>query len=420
MPFTLFCHLKTPKDALGFLKEHNAAIDGEGDNWNASYIFSGGLFRKDKKIAINYDRDWCSPPNWPKQIAGMQNYVLQWKMGDAVREKLTLLIRRFAFCLGMANEPEITKGNDPRLEIMHALAEYMDGLFFTPGALLDSQFRPFVSADGESDPTAVLPEVPEIKVEIPDGVLESIVLSPSPKAEDGAEEDKPDPPTAHRVAKRLYSMTAIAARGLLDMNLAMGNRPAHSLEELQGWLEPLDVADEIEPYENRILNTTAGELGRQDAINSVWTLEGIGVLAWALGLYQLPKYDELVNTDHLLEHLSFLDSDACRRNLDEASLRTAEELGSYNNQIFALNWRMVDFRVRPQATDYANVVIAGGLFDLSWATLKNGDLSLQGKPIAEADSELIKTMNSLAVERHKASNWLLGYDRLYSRISTDT
>jgi hypothetical protein len=421
MPFTLFCHLKTPKDAFGFFKEKNAAINGEGDSWSARYVFPGGLLRKEKKITINYDRKWCSPPNWPQQIAGMQNYVFQWKMEEATREKLTLLIPRFAFCLGMVNEPEITKGNDPRLDVMHALADHMLGVFFTPDALLDSQFRPIVSADGQSDPASILPAVPEMRIVIPDELLENIKHGHSPEDEDDDEDDdETEPPTARRVAGRLYTMTAVAARGLLDMNLSMGNRPAYSLEELQRWHERLDIADEVEPRENQILQTGAGQLERQDAIDSVWALEELVILAWALGLYPLPKYDELVNADDLLAHLSFLESDVCRRNLAQATLRPAEELVSYNHQIFAFNWRMVEFRLRPRSSDYANIVIAGRLFDLSWANLKQGDLTLQGKAIVEADTELIQTMNSLAAGRHRASNWLLGYARLYSRVSTDT
>lgn len=420
MPFTLFCHLKTPQEALEFLQQHGAAIDGDGDSWNASYIFPGRLFKKDKKIAINYDRDWCSPPNWPRQIAGMQNYVLQWPMDNAAREKLALLVRQFAFCLGIVNEPEITSGDDPRFEVMHALAEHMGGVFFTPGALLDSQFRPFASSDGESDPTAVMPKCPEIEIDVPNELLDDMQEDGSAEDEDGDEEDEGEPPSPQRVAKRLYVMTAVAARGLIDMNLAMRNQPAYSMEELLSWVDELDVADEFEPHESRLLHTAAGQLGQQDAINSVWMLEGLVVLAWALGLYELPKYDELVDPDDLLEHLSFLDSLACRQNLAQASLRGMEELSSYNNQIFALDWRMVEFRIRPRSIDYANVAIAGQRFDLSWANLKNGDLALQSSPIAESESELIQTVQSLAVERHRASNWLLGAAALYSRVSADT
>lgn len=423
MPFTLFCHLKTPKEAFEFLEGQSAATNTEGDSWSAKFVFPGGIFKKNREITINFDRDWCSPPNWPQQIAGMQNFVANWRADKTTQEQVMLLIRRFAFCLGVIDEPEIKKGDDPRLEIMHRLAGHLGGVIFTPGALLDSQFRPFYAVDGQVDPDATFPNLPEIRVEIPDGLLDEVkngeIDAQDDPLDDHADEE-PEPPSAHRVAKRLYVNTAVVARGLLDMNLEMGNRPAYSLGELHDWLEHLDVTDEIERHEANILSTTAGHLVQQDTLKSVWTLEGLVVLAWALGLSELPKYDELVDTDQLLKRLSFLDPGACRQNLEQASLRPLKELVEYNNQIFALNWRMVDFRVRPRAVDYANVVIAGRLFDLSWATIKNGDLVLQGGPISEADPDLLQMINSLAVERHKASNWLLGFAHLYSHVSTDT
>ena len=81
---------------------------------------------------------------------------------------------------------------------------------------------------------------------------------------------------------------------------------------------------------------------------------------------------------------------------------------------------MVDFRVRPQATDYASVDFGYGTFDLTWAELKDGDLSLQGTPIAKVDEELVQTISSAAMERHKASNWLRGDASLYSDVVTNT
>jgi len=101
-------------------------------------------------------------------------------------------------------------------------------------------------------------------------------------------------------------------------------------------------------------------------------------------------------------------------------LRDRSELETYNDQVWAFNWRMVDFRVRPKAIDYANVDFGQGGFDLSWATLVDGDLSVQGTQLAQADPNLVSTMISAAVERHRASNWLEGHATLYSQADTNT
>ncbi len=406
MPFTIFCHNDSSDHALEFFEENNAEIKGDTDDWEASYEFDGKSKRKKKTITFTYERQWCSPPNWPQQLLGMQNFIGQFPLDPPRRELVMRLIRKFKYCVGIICEPEIEDGDDERLEVIHALARHIDGTIFAPGALFDANFLPFATADGEFDPGAVIPSVGETPDEDEDYSEEMPVSVP--------------PPTAERVVRRLYVLLAVAARGLLDMNLKSGNEPAYNLEELHTWLQELDIEDEIEDSERDIIYTPAGGLSRQNILNSVWTLEGLVVLAWSLKLAEIPRYDELVETDDLLAKLSFLDVAASKRIIDRAELRAPEELHRYNEQVFALDWRMVDFRIRPEDCDYANVDFGYGKFDLSWATLQEGDLSLRGTPIATADPALVQTVSSAAMERHKASNWLQGDAHCYSDVVTNT
>ena len=252
---------------------------------------------------------------------------------------------------------------------MHALAEHMQGCFFTNGAMLDASFRPFITADGNTIPGAVIPE--SAGEELPE--------------EDGEDENEPKPPTPERVGRRMYVMLALSVRGLLDMNLQQGHTPAYNLAQLHEWFEALNVAGELEPWEKELLYTPERKLSRQDCLNSVWSLEALVVLAWALGLASLPAYDQLVETDELLRKLSFLDVPGCKQKLANASLRPAQDLDRYHKQIFAYDWRMVDYRVNPKSIDYADFNVGLEPFDLSWAKLIDGDLALQGKRIDLAD-----------------------------------
>lgn len=404
MPFTLFCHLNSPDDAYAFLSERSAIMEGDKDKWTATYVFPGKFLQKKKSITFTFDREWCSPPNWPVQIQGMMNYIGNFQMEDTIRGKVTGLIRQFKFTIGIINEPEISKNDDPRFEVMHSLAQYMQGCFFTPGALLDTSFRAFAAADGNTTADAVIPET--AAEDLPQDDIDH--------------ENEPEPPTPERAVQRMYVMLALAARGLLDMNLQQGNTPAYSLVELHEWFESLNIAEELEPREKEILYTAEQKLFQQDCINSVWLLEALVVIAWALDLAPLPPYDQLVETDELLEELSFLDVEGCKQKLSGASLRPKEDLDRYHEQIFAYDWRMVDYRINSKTVDYANVNIGLKAFDLSWAKLIDGDLALQGKRIDLADSHLFGAMCSLAMERHKASNWLQGYAVRYSDISSDT
>lgn len=38
----------------------------------------------------------------------------------------------------------------------------------------------------------------------------------------------------------------------------------------------------------------------------------------------------------------------------------------------------------------------------------------------EADPEAVIRCQSIALERHRAINWLMGYDKVYSDVGTDT
>ncbi len=404
MPLTLFCYLNSPDDAAAFLSEHGAIVEGGKDKWTATYVFPGKFLQKKKTVTFNYDREWCSPPNWPKQIQGMTNYIGNFQMEETTRFKVMRLIRQFEFAIGIVNEPETSKNDDPRFGLMQALAEYMQGCFFIPGAILDASFRAFAAADGDTTPGAVIPETGE----------------ENPPQDDTGDEAEPVPPTPERVGRRMYVMLALAARGLLDMNLQQGNTPAYGLTKLHEWFESLNIAGELEPREKEILYTAEQELSQQDCINCVWSLEALVVIAWALELTSLPPYDQLVETDELLKELSFLDVEGCKHKLSKASLRPGEDLDRYHEQIFAYDWRMVDYRVNAGPVDYANVKIGLKAFDLSWARLIDGDLALQGKRIDMAEPDLFGAMCSLAVERHKASNWLQGYAVRYSDISPDT
>ena len=89
------------------------------------------------------------------------------------------------------------------------------------------------------------------------------------------------------------------------------------------------------------------------------------MLAWALGLAELPPYDRLVETHELLSALAFLDDGNAREILASASLRPADDLERFKVQIFAYHWRMVDYRVNGTATDYARVQFDPESLDVS-------------------------------------------------------
>ncbi|MEM7011060.1 MAG: DUF4272 domain-containing protein [Verrucomicrobiota bacterium] len=142
------------------------------------------------------------------------------------------------------------------------------------------------------NPDARIPDFPEVE-------------EVSYQAGDDEEEEECEPPDANRVARRMCCLEAVAARGLIDMNLMQGNPPAYKTEGVLNWVDQIGIRVELEPKELKILETEARQLPQQDTLDSVWRLEGLVVLAWALGLSDLPAYDQVVNTDELLANVGF-------------------------------------------------------------------------------------------------------------------
>jgi hypothetical protein len=116
-------------------------------------------------------------------------------------------------------------------------------------------------------------------------------------------------------------------------------------KRLLTWARELALEQELEQKELSVLQQQVGSLMRQSTVNATWRLEGLGVLAWALGLFELPAYDQLVDAGELLPAVAFLDLGKATALLAAPSLRSQEELRKLRDQCFALHWRLRDFRL---------------------------------------------------------------------------
>jgi predicted NUDIX family NTP pyrophosphohydrolase len=146
------------------------------------------------------------------------------------------------------------------------------------------------------------------------------------------------------------------------------------------------------------------------------------VLAWALGRFDIPPHDRLVEVDPLGNSLGLLDSEAGKAILANSKLRSREEIGQLRKRLFALHWRLRNFRIRPNAIDFPEFARTCwfGPLDLSGVPLVGGDLALEGRRIDEASASLVATANSIGQERHQAVNWLWEGPARYADASVAT
>ncbi|MGE3807486.1 MAG: DUF4272 domain-containing protein, partial [Gemmataceae bacterium] len=230
------------------------------------------------------------------------------------------------------------------------------------------------------------------------------------------------PPKAARVARRAVVLAAVAGRGLLEQQDHSDHDTETQRQRLLHWLEELGVADEPEEGEWQILRSAIGELEPQAAIDAAWRFEGLAVLAWALGLAEIPPHDKLVDPGQVLPAIGFLSQSGGRDFLDRAALRPVGEINGFAHHQFAVHWRLHEFAARPAHLDFADFANSTwfGPLDETRLRLLDGDLALGSHTLSHAPKEALDTALNTAQERHRAANWLCGFAQIYSLTDIST
>jgi hypothetical protein len=419
-PITLFARITDPSGVARRLRElvPAVAIDGPDDDWrNAVMTFGKG--KSKRTLTITHDPAYYSEPNWSRQMNGMQGYFSRFP--DTGRKpRVMMLISSFRFSLGTLFDPDFDPEGDPRLDVVFAVAELLDGVLFTPSALRDARGRILFGADEEEeDPDAVWPRVAG-EVSVSDLLGAAMHEASRPRSLDEGDEEA-EPPTAERVARRALALTAVTARAILEQDTANPDA-AGTYQDLLNWVRDIGIDDEFEPDEREVLQRPLGRLDQRGQINSTWRLEGLVVLAWALERFEIPPHDQLVELNPVWRSLGLLDADAAKALLANPTLRPRGEIGSLRNRLFALHWRLRNYHVNPGVMDFAEFARTCwfGPLDLSGVPLVEGDLGLRGERIDRAPQDLFSSAHSISQERHQAANWLWEGPEKYSLASVAT
>ncbi len=251
----------------------------------------------------------------------------------------------------------------------------------------------------------------------------AVLAAPQTPENDAADEDPPlvGAPSASQVATRLRVLSALAMRGLLEVDadraFALGK-----LDALRDWIREQGLEAALDEDEQEALfEPTIGGMGRQQAIDATWRVEGAAVLAWALGLCELPPHDVTIDPGALFDAVGI--GSATPSALTSPTLRDDDTLDAMREHLFSIHWRFVDLRIRPAPLDFA-AVAARSSFGLVCdpKTLVEGDLAVDGVPITRADQAAVGSAASIARERHQAANYLIGDHTAvrYADVPTDT
>lgn len=251
------------------------------------------------------------------------------------------------------------------------------------------------------------------------------------------------PPDARRVALRLLAVLAVHFRVnaerpswwlprwqlvawplLRKRSLRKWNR--YRTEKLLPWLRETGVWDEMEAHERALVARPFGTLDvdSQEAANGYWLGSGADVLAWALGRPEFsPFYDQEPPLD-VASWAGLLDPLPIPL-LANPVLRPLSDIEAMEDRLLAVHWRLVQFRLTREALDFLNLPIVKDFRFLKPEVverldLAEGDLAIRGTSIAKAHPGLVEACRSVAMERHRAVNWLLGEHPVYSEVETNT
>jgi hypothetical protein len=233
-------------------------------------------------------------------------------------------------------------------------------------------------------------------------------------------EDIAVPPTPERVAARAIVLAAITCRAMIERDA--GKSDAEQLRtSVSDWVNRLGVSSELEQSESDLLSTPLGGLDRGAVINASWCSEGMTVLAWVLGCAPLPAYYTQCEPSNVAHAMGFL-RERSDTPLRQPQLRDSNEIVRWEETYLTLHWRLRQFISEPDPIDFAGYVSSckWGPLRLDELELCEGDLAINGVRIDRLDEATCRTTLSIVQERHRAFNWLVGFESVYSQVTTDS
>ena len=186
---------------------------------------------------------------------------------------------------------------------------------------------------------------------------------------------------------------------------------------------------EMTKDEQRVVEAAPELVTRQDVIDASWTAESLRVLRWALGNFEaLPPYD--VQAEPLTGFRLLSDDEGPRT---ESKLRERREIERARDVAELWHWRSRTRQLQEKGErvelpdgqtldDVVRVVAMRAAQDGVFPFALDDDFPAFGRAYREARPGQWSQLNSIAMERHRALNWLCGYapGNRWDETPTDT
>jgi hypothetical protein len=213
-------------------------------------------------------------------------------------------------------------------------------------------------------------------------------------------------------------LAVTSCRGFIEQDAATA---ADFWFQVHDWFSRLEIDAELEPAERGLLGRSLGSLAHQEWVDAAWSCEAMTVLAWALGCIAMPPYDKAIVAGDVANALGFLKPQP-ETVLATASLRPLAEIHALREQIFAVHWRLNEFRLTGQRIHFPTVAQNAwfGPMSLGACRLIDDDLAIGDARIDKADPARFQQCVGITRERHRAANWLCGESEVFSEVDAST
>jgi hypothetical protein len=196
--------------------------------------------------------------------------------------------------------------------------------------------------------------------------------------------------------------------GIAEAREAVEDAFALCSTELLPWLTPWD---------REVLLKPVMTLTERECIQGSWASENVAVLLWALSREELLPYDRKFDSEICLD-LVYADTKVAEF-AQESTLRDPSEL-----ELQALTTETVFWRLRvgsdTENIDYAKKLMRRATILGHLPALIEDDLPIRGKPCSRANPADFQEVVSIASERLRALNWLMGQEKNWDDVTADT
>jgi hypothetical protein len=226
------------------------------------------------------------------------------------------------------------------------------------------------------------------------------------------------PPSPLRVARRALVLAAVVRRAFLDIERWTDCQETHL--RLLRWLDTHELMLEAEHPEALMLESPVYTLEQPEIVDGVWRTHGVWVLAWALGLGEVPVHDVEPRPAELTAGLGLMTDSP--RALAAPVLRSPEELQWLRRRLVTVRWRLREVFVKDRAMDLEAVVRRAppGIFNLEGIPLTEGDLAIEGVPLVRANPRTVQHCLNAVEEQLRTLHWPMGQRPLYSQVDIPT